>query len=181
MSPATINSELSGITLILGGARSGKSAYAESLIETAGGGIYLATAPAPNEVSDPEMSSRIAQHRARRGNLWKTKEESINLSGALQELDKQKSPVLVDCLSLWISNLMADSRDVEANVNDLTIKLRQVSTPIIFVSLEVGLGIVPTHKLARHYRDHVGRTNQEIAKLADSVLFIAAGLPLKLK
>jgi adenosylcobinamide kinase/adenosylcobinamide-phosphate guanylyltransferase len=181
MSPAAINSGRSGITLILGGARSGKSAYAEGLIEAAGGGIYLATAPAPDEVSDPEMSLRIAQHRARRGDLWKTKEETINLSSALRELENQKSPVLVDCLSLWVSNLMADSLDVESAVNELATELRQTSIPIVFVSLEVGLGIVPTNELARHYRDHVGRTNQEIAKLADSVFFIAAGLPLKLK
>jgi adenosylcobinamide kinase/adenosylcobinamide-phosphate guanylyltransferase len=127
------------------------------------------------------MSLRIAQHRARRGDLWKTKEETINLSSALRELEKQKSPVLVDCLSLWVSNLMADSLDVESAVNKLATELRQTSIPIVFVSLEVGLGIVPTNELARHYRDHVGRTNQEIAKLADSVFFIAAGLPLKLK
>lgn len=181
MSSAKINKELSGITLILGGARSGKSAYAENLIESAGGGTYLATAQKTDQVSDPEMSSRIAQHQARRGKVWNTKEEAINLPSAIRDLNTQKAPVLVDCLTLWISNLMADNRDIDSEVNELITELRQISIPIVFVSLEVGLGIVPANELARHYRDHVGRMNQAIAKVASSVLFIAAGLPLKLK
>ena len=171
------SSHLSGITLILGGARSGKSAYAEKLIEDAGGGVYLATATA----SDEEMSDRIAQHQARRGNSWTTREETLNIAGSLAELNNQSVPVLVDCLTLWMSNLMVEDRKIESEIDALINVLHHVSNPIVLVSLEIGLGIVPENKLARLYRDHVGRMNQAVAAMADSVLFITAGLPLKLK
>ena len=172
-----LGGDLSGITLILGGARSGKSAYAEKLVEDAGGGVYLATATA----SDGEMSDRIAQHQARRGSTWTTREETLNIAGALAELNNDSVPVLVDCLTLWMSNLMAEDRKIESEISSLINVLHHVSNPIVLVSLEVGLGIVPENKLARLYRDHVGRMNQAVAEMADSVLFITAGLPLKLK
>ena len=177
MSPTALSSGLSGITLILGGARSGKSAYAEKLVEDAGGGIYLATATA----SDEEMNERISQHQARRGSAWTTREETLNIAGSLAELNNESVPILVDCLTLWVSNMMAEDKKTESEISSLINVLHHVSNPIVLVSLEVGLGIVPENELARRYRDHVGRMNQAVAAMADSVLFVTAGLPLKLK
>jgi adenosylcobinamide kinase/adenosylcobinamide-phosphate guanylyltransferase len=171
------SSGLSGITLIFGGARSGKSAYAEGLVEASGGGVYLATATA----SDDEMNERISAHKARRGSAWTTREEPLELARALDDLNDKGAPVLVDCLTLWMSNLMANDRDIEIEIEKLIRALRSLSVPVVLVSLEVGLGIVPENKLARQYRDHVGRMNQAVAAIADSALLITAGLPLKLK
>jgi len=169
------------ITLVLGGARAGKSAYAERLIADALApgqtALYLATA----EVRDDEMAERIAQHRARRGPAWETREVPLELPDALDTAGRSGQPVLVDCLTLWVSNLLGADRDVAAAAGALIDAIRDVSGPLALVSNEVGLGIVPDNALARAFRDHVGRLHQSIAHVADRVVFIAAGLPLVLK
>lgn len=171
------------VTLILGGARSGKSRHAERMIESALGGelydgaTYLATA----EARDDEMTARIAEHRARRGNAWRTVEEPLDLVGALTANIDPARPILVDCLTLWLGNLMGAGRDIDAETTALAARLQDFGGPILLVSNEVGLGIVPDNELARRFRDHAGRLNQAVADIADHVLFVAAGLPLTLK
>ncbi len=159
------------VTLVLGGARSGKSAYAEVLL---GGGTYLATA----EAGDAEMAARIAAHRARRGEAWRTVEEPLELAAALA---KCEGPVLVDCLTLWLTNIMQAGRDVDAEVQALVAALQELAGPVVLVSNEVGQGIVPDNALAREFRDRAGRLNQEVAAVAGRVVLVAAGLPLVLK
>ncbi|HVA13053.1 MAG TPA: bifunctional adenosylcobinamide kinase/adenosylcobinamide-phosphate guanylyltransferase [Stellaceae bacterium] len=164
------------VTLVLGGARSGKSRFAEALIEQAAQpAIYLATA----EPRDDEMRARIAAHRARRGGNWTTVEEPIELVNAL--LAEPVRPVLVDCLTLWLSNLMAAERDIGFETERLLATLAQPRAPVVLVANEVGLGIVPDNPLAREFRDRAGRLNQGVARAAQRVVFVAAGLPLILK
>ncbi|HEX6956480.1 MAG TPA: bifunctional adenosylcobinamide kinase/adenosylcobinamide-phosphate guanylyltransferase [Ferrovibrio sp.] len=166
------------VTLIVGGARSGKSRLAERLAEQREGPLtYLATA----EAWDDEMRARIMQHRARRGDRWQTVEAPIAVADALQTLPPRIGAVLVDCLTLWLSNLMHANRDVEQETERLLAVLPTSACPVIMVSNEVGLGIVPDNKLARDFRDRQGRLNQRIAELADHVIFTAVGLPLVLK
>lgn len=166
------------VTLVLGGARSGKSAYAERLILAAADtATYLATGSA----GDAEMADRIAHHRARRGGIWTTCEEPLAIVMSLRQCAEPGRPILVDCLTLWLSNLMAQSRDIEAETQALLASLPALRGPVVFVSNEVGLGIVPDNALARDFRDHAGRLNQAIAAAATRVVFIAAGLPLILK
>ncbi len=165
-----MSDDLPPITLVIGGARSGKSAHAEHLIEAAGGGFYLATADA----GDDEMKARIKAHQDRRGKSWQTIEEPLDLTGALAGLNE---PVLVDCLTLWLSNLMMENRDIEAEFNTLIGIIPSLKNPVIFVTNEVGQGIVPDNKLARDFRDHAGRLNQTIAAAADQVILMTAGLP----
>jgi adenosylcobinamide kinase/adenosylcobinamide-phosphate guanylyltransferase len=162
--------------LVLGGARSGKSRYAEALIESAGDGVYLATAQA----LDPEMEERIRRHRARRGKRWTTLEEPLDIAQALTAAAPGR-PVLVDCLTLWLANLIAAGRDVGRETDALVDALARRDGAVILVANEVGLGIVPENALARLFRDHAGRLNQRIAARADRVVFMAAGLPLVLK
>jgi adenosylcobinamide kinase / adenosylcobinamide-phosphate guanylyltransferase len=170
-------SPLPAVTLVLGGARSGKSAYAEELITGLGGGVYLATA----EALDAEMAERIRRHRERRANSWTTVEEPLDLAGAIHREAGSRRPILIDCLTLWLSNLMAAERDIEAETRTLTERLSASPAPLVVVSNEVGLGIVPASPLARAFRDHAGRLNQAVAAVAQRVVFIAAGLPLILK
>ncbi|MFQ5938966.1 MAG: bifunctional adenosylcobinamide kinase/adenosylcobinamide-phosphate guanylyltransferase [Alphaproteobacteria bacterium] len=170
------------VTLILGGAGSGKSAFAASLIEaclgrTAGGGIYLATA----EPGDPEMAERIRRHRERRGRGWTTLEEPVRLVEALVAHARPEGPILVDCLTLWLSNLMGAGSDIAAETRRLAEALPGLRGPVVFVSNEVGLGIVPDNAPARAFRDHAGRLHQLLAASADRVVLMAAGLPLVLK
>jgi len=162
------------ITLVLGGARSGKSAYAEKIIEEMGGGTYLAT----SRVWDAEMSERVKIHQDRRNHLWDTVEEPIYITDLISETSK---PMLVDCLTLWLSNLMEEECNIEAETQKLCNSLKMAKHPIILVSNEVGLGIVPDNALARKFRDHAGRLNQAVAQVANRVLFVAAGLPLVMK
>lgn len=177
--PAT---PLPPVTLVLGGQRSGKSAYAESLIESAGGGIYLATAEPPeSHPDDTEMAERIAQHRARRGAIWTTAEEPIDLLTALKTHGAGPRPVLVDCLTLWISNLLHAEKDVIADAETLAQGLPGLAAPVVFVSNEVGLGGVAMNALARRFADCTGRVNQIIAQQAQRVVFVTAGLPHVLK
>ncbi len=176
--PAAGAAALGGVTLVLGGARSGKSAYAETLIERqAAGALYLATATA----GDAEMADRIRRHRERRGAFWQTIEEPLALCTMMAEVARPDRPILVDCLTLWLSNLMHAERDIEAETQALTALLPRLAGPAVLVSNEVGLGIVPDNALARRFRDHAGRLNQAVASVADNVVFIAAGLPLFLK
>jgi adenosylcobinamide kinase / adenosylcobinamide-phosphate guanylyltransferase len=164
------------LTLVLGGARSGKSRFAEELIEQAGQpALYLATA----EPHDDEMRARIAAHRARRGGLWTTIEEPVEIVNAL--LAETARPVLIDCLTLWLSNLMGAQRDIGFEIERLLAVLPRLKAPVVMVANEVGLGIVPENVLAREFRDHAGRLNQGVARLAQRVVFMAAGLPLALK
>jgi adenosylcobinamide kinase / adenosylcobinamide-phosphate guanylyltransferase len=165
-------------TLVLGGARSGKSAFAEQLVEESGlGRIYLATATA----GDDEMRSRIAHHRARRGEGWVTVEEPVALVDALTREATHGRAVLVDCLTLWLSNLMFAERDLEVEARRLTRFLEVAKYPVVLVSNEVGLGLVPETPLGRSFRDAQGRLNQIVAATVPNVVFIAAGLPLWLK
>jgi adenosylcobinamide kinase/adenosylcobinamide-phosphate guanylyltransferase len=163
------------LTLVLGGARSGKSRYAEALFEGVAAPVYVAT----GQPLDEEMRNRIAHHRAARGPHWHTVEEPIELAATL--LRHRDRPVLVDCLTLWLGNLMAAERDVEAEGEALLRALAELEGPAVLVSNEVGMGIVPDNRLARDFRDHAGRLHQRVAALSDRVAFIAAGLPLILK
>jgi adenosylcobinamide kinase/adenosylcobinamide-phosphate guanylyltransferase len=166
------------VTLVLGGARSGKSAHAERLVEAhAGEHVYLATA----EPGDGEMAERIARHKARRGEGWRTVEEPIALAVALRAAATPGSAVLVDCLTIWLSNLLLAGRDAEAEASGLIETLAEAGGPVVLVSNEVGLGIVPENALARAFRDHAGRLNQRVAQAADRVVLVAAGLPVVLK
>lgn len=165
-------------TLVLGGARSGKSAFAEQLVRESGlARIYLATATA----EDDEMRSRISHHRDRRGEGWFTVEEPLALVDALTREATHGRAMLVDCLTLWLSNLMFAERDPEIEGRRLTRFLEVAKYPIVLVSNEVGLGLVPETPLGRKFRDAQGRLNQIVAAAVPNVVFIAAGLPLWLK
>jgi len=165
-------------TLVLGGARSGKSAFAEKLIGDSDlARIYLATAAA----GDDEMKARIAHHRIQRGEGWTTIEEPLALVDALTREATHGRAVLVDCLTLWLSNLMLAERDPDIEARRLTQFLGVVKYPVVLVSNEVGLGLVPDTPLGRRFRDAQGRLNQIVAACVPNVVFIAAGLPLWLK
>ena len=166
------------VTLILGGARSGKSALAErlALAWATGAPVYLATAQA----WDDEMRARITLHRVQReGQGWLTREEPLNLAASLSDIKDQT--VLVDCLTLWLTNHLLAEHDLVAETETLLAALAARRAPTLLVSNEVGLGIVPDNALARRFRDEAGRLNQRVAALADTVVFTAAGLPLVLK
>jgi adenosylcobinamide kinase / adenosylcobinamide-phosphate guanylyltransferase len=168
------------LSLVLGGARSGKSRYAEGLIATLpppwqAPWTYVATA----EPGDAEMAERIAVHRARRGAAWRTIEAPRDLVGSLRTASA--APALVDCLTLWLSNLMLAGADIEAEMERLDCVLAVAAAPIVMVANEVGYGIVPDHPLGRRFRDMQGVLNQRIAARADRVALVVAGLPLALK
>lgn len=176
--PCALRGRLPRSTLVLGGARSGKSRFSEALIEgTAPAGLYLATASA----GDAEMAARIAHHRARRGPRWTTVEEPFDLVARLRREARADRPILIDCLTLWLSNLLLAGRDVDGASADLVSALPELAGPVVLVANEVGLGIVPEGALARAFRDHAGWLNQAVAAVAECVVFIAAGLPLILK
>jgi adenosylcobinamide kinase / adenosylcobinamide-phosphate guanylyltransferase len=167
-----------GVTLVLGGARSGKSAFAERLVTgSAHAPVYIAT----GRVFDDEMRARIDHHKARRGAEWTTVEEPDDLESVLMREARPGQCVLVDCLTLWVTNLMMADADVAARCRSLCDALRGLETPVVLVSNEVGMGIVPENRMARDFRDHAGRLHQDIAALANTVYFVAAGLPLKMK
>ncbi len=165
------------LTFLLGGARSGKSAHAERLItQFPAPWTYIATAQA----YDDEMRERISIHRGRRGEGWRTLDAPLDLVGAFASLP-EGAPVLVDCLTLWLTNHMLADHDVEAECAALVQVLSRPRGPWFVVSNEVGLGIVPDNALARRFRDAAGRLNQMVAAGADEVLFMVAGLPMKVK
>ncbi len=174
----TIATQLSGTTLIIGGARSGKSAYGEKLVlNTQLQPVYIATAQA----HDDEMCTRISDHKNRRGTSWTTIEEPLALCEVLTNHATPTNAVLVDCLTLWLSNLMMAGKDIEEETAKLAKLMPELAGPVVFVSNEVGMGLVPETAVGREFRDHQGRLNQHVALVADSVQFIAAGYPLILK
>lgn len=166
------------LTLVLGGARSGKSHHAEDLIHLAAPPwIYVATA----EALDDEMRERIAHHRTERDGRWQTIEEPLHLSEVIIAHSATRHPILVDCLTLWLSNTMIADRGVADASDRLISALEQAAGPIVVVSNEVGLGIVPDTPLGRRFRDAQGQLNQRIATIADRVVMMVAGLPMNLK
>ncbi len=174
------------VTLVLGGARSGKSLFSENLVINSGlDPVYLATARA----HDDEMRDRIETHRARRedfnrklnGRTWVCVEEPLALADALRNCAFQGRVVLVDCLTLWVTNLMLAEADVEREIIHLISTLDELAAPVVFVSNEVGQGITPQNAMARKFIDLAGMVHQKLAKKAGSVVFITAGLPLVLK
>lgn len=170
---------MAGHVLVLGGARSGKTSFAETLALNSGAKpAYLATA----EALDDEMRDRVRGHRSQRASRFVTVEEPVALSAALVGTAATHDVILVDCLTLWISNLLGAGEDVAAAVEDLQGTLDRIThCKIILVSNEVGLGIVPDNALARMFRDLAGSTHQRLAASCDEVYFIIAGLPLTLK
>ena len=164
--------------LVLGGARSGKSRHAEDLSrQHRGEKIYIATA----EAGDEEMQARIKHHRERRGAEWRTLEEPVQLLEVLERECAADRFVLVDCLTLWISNLMLRGAEVRPEIDRATGLIPKLAGTLVIVSNEVGLGIVPDNELARRYRDEAGFANQQFAAACDEVVFMVAGLPSKLK
>jgi adenosylcobinamide kinase / adenosylcobinamide-phosphate guanylyltransferase len=165
--------------LVLGGARSGKTAFGESLALRSGSSpVYVATA----EVLDGEMRDRVASHQAGRADQFATIEEPLALSKALIKAAKSHDVILVDCLTLWITNLLLSGDNVANQVEKLAQTLRQLdNTRVILVSNEVGLGIVPDNAMARTFRDLAGSAHQRLAEICDDVYFVVAGLPMTLK
>jgi len=165
------------VTLVLGGARSGKSRYAEQVaMSSRPPWIYLATA----EPFDDEMAARVAGHRSRRSHDWQTIDTPRDLAGALAALPGSAT-VLVDCLTLWLSNLMLAECDISAEIERLEAAMLAHKAPLVLVSNEVGSGIVPDNAMARRFRDAQGRLNQRIAARADRVVLLVAGLPMVVK
>jgi len=164
------------LTFVLGGARSGKSRYAERLVSALPSPwAYVATA----EAGDHEMAVRIRAHRARRGPSWRTIEAPRDLQAALAACENM--PVLIDCLTLWLSNLLLADADIDRETERLERALAEAAAPIVLVANEVGSGIVPDHPLGRKFRDLQGVLNQRIAARADRVVLIVAGLPVAVK
>ncbi len=165
-------------TFVLGGARSGKSQFAETLAISSGLNLhYLATGRA----WDDEMKARIASHILARGHQWQTHEEPLQLVETLIQLDNPANIILIDCLTLWVTNLMMEKTDIMAGFKALADHVAGARARLVLVSSEVGLGIVPDNPMAREFRDHAGRLHQMIAAHAREVYFIAAGLALKMK
>ena len=167
------------VTLVLGGARSGKSKRAESLAECSGKAVcYVATAP--HIEGDTEWQQRILHHRQRRPANWQCIEEPLALAELIQAADSETC-LLIDCVTLWLNNLFYEERDVSRESHRLREVLRASEAEVIMVANEVGLGLVPESPLGRDFRDAQGRLNQQLAEVADTVEFVAAGLPLTLK
>jgi adenosylcobinamide kinase/adenosylcobinamide-phosphate guanylyltransferase len=167
----------SQLTLVLGGARSGKSRYAEqAVMASPPPWTYVATA----QSFDDEMAARIAEHKSRRNHDWQTIDAPLDLAGALAALPRSAT-VLVDCLTLWLSNLMLADRDIDAEIERLEAAMLAHEAPLVLVSNEVGSGIVPDNALARRFRDAQGRLNQRVAARASRVVLVVAGLPLMVK
>lgn len=176
---------MADIIFVTGGARSGKSSYAITEAETIGRKpVYIATA----EPLDDEMKDRIDIHRKERGSHWTTIEEAIDLEGALSELNSRYDVAVIDCITLWLSNLLCsrndgDKTDLYASVSGLLGRLKDtdIGMTLYIVSNEVGMGIVPENALAREFRDLAGKVNRMIADIADHVVLIVSGMPLKIK
>lgn len=177
----------SKLFLILGGARSGKSVFALHLAESMPGKkAYLAT----GEPIDEEMFTRIKRHKKERGNKWATVEEPVNIANVIRT-NKEYAVILLDCLTLWLSNLMhtadcpsplvGEGKAFEEEINSLISTCKRSKANIIIVSNEVGLGIVPDNPLARQFRDIAGYANQRLAEVADEVYFMTAGIPMRVR
>ncbi|SIN64325.1 adenosylcobinamide kinase /adenosylcobinamide-phosphate guanylyltransferase [Parasphingorhabdus marina DSM 22363] len=166
------------ITLILGGTRSGKSRFGQQLAEEYGGQmLYVATA----EAFDAEMTDRINRHREDRGSNWQTIEEQMNIAHMIRDNASPGTVLLVDCLTIWLSNLMLSEADIAFELDNLSEALRKSDGPVILVSNEVGSGVVPESPLGREFRDQSGWMNQRLAREAGEVALVTAGLPLWLK
>jgi adenosylcobinamide kinase / adenosylcobinamide-phosphate guanylyltransferase len=161
--------------LVLGGARSGKSRHAEQL--ASGEKCYIATA----EAVDGEMRQRIEHHKVQRGSGWTTVEAPLDLAGALQQIDEKTRFILIDCLTVWIGNLMHHGKDVVEEVERLATTIEAAKGRVVVVSNEVGQGIVPENAMARRFRDLQGLCNQRIAAVADEVVLVVAGIPMTIK
>ena len=163
--------------LVTGGARSGKSSFAEKRTKQLGSSLmYIAT----SEIIDLEMENRVAEHQARRGSEWQTLHAPLKLTEALSETDG-KGPCLVDCLTIWLNNLIFHNEDTIVATKELIKVLEQRSDPVVLVTNEVGSGIVPENALARRFRDEAGRMNQIISEVADEVYLSVSGIPLQIK
>jgi adenosylcobinamide kinase/adenosylcobinamide-phosphate guanylyltransferase len=168
----------SRLTLVLGGAASGKSAFAEGVVmEYPPPWHYFATA----DVLDSEMAEKVRVHQSRRDPRWITSEAPRDLAATLAGLTRPEQPVLIDCLTLWLSNVMLAGRETTRDGEALVAALTRAPGPVVVVSNETGLGIVPDNALARRFREAQGRLNQAVARAADRVVFVAAGLALTLK
>lgn len=169
------------ITFVLGGARSGKSSHATKLAEKAGAKVaFVAT----GQGLDREMRKRIASHRRQRSSLWKTFEEPLNMCTAIKKMGSDFDVVLIDCLTLLVSNHLMkkhSEKTIALEVKKMLMQLNKIHSNAIIVSNEVGLGIVPANKLARDFRDIAGRVNQVVAEHADEVYFLVSGIPIKIK
>lgn len=167
------------IIFVIGGAKSGKSSFALAKAESfPGKKAYIATA----EPLDDEMKERIEKHRSRRGRDWETFEEPVNIGGVLKDLGSDYNAVIIDCLTLWLSNLLLGSEDVEGEINAFVSSLKDCDLKAVFiVSNEVGMGIVPDNALSRTFRDFAGSLNQKMAGIADEVYLVIAGIPIRIK
>jgi adenosylcobinamide kinase/adenosylcobinamide-phosphate guanylyltransferase len=164
--------------LVIGGQRSGKSAFAENLIAKSGKlRVYIATAAR----RDGEMAERIATHRARRGPHWTVIEEPLELPSVLEQVAEESTAVLVDCLTLWLANLFEAKRDIDKEVEALIALLESRKAPVVLVSGEVGLGVIPMNARSRAYADALGTLNQRVAGEVGRVVFMAAGQPVLIK
>lgn len=171
-----------GCMLVLGGARSGKSSFAlNTCNELKGNHFFIATAQA----FDDEMEDRIKRHQEERSDEWKTIEETVDIKDKIREIDNENTIILVDCLTLWLSNLYmkyeSDENNVYNKIDEFVASLSNIKGRVVLVSNEVGMGIVPENKLARLYRDAAGAMNRKIAEKADKVVIIFSGLPMVLK
>lgn len=170
------------IIFVIGGCRSGKSSYALETAEKIPGNrkIYMATCVP----QDDEMKQRVAKHQKERSQSWATVEVPLELPEAIREASRKENVILVDCLTLWVSNLLMeidDGKKIENRIARLTAALEKVPGAIVLVSNEIGTGIVPENKLARQYRDHIGLANQAVAKTAGKVIWMVAGIPVTIK
>lgn len=164
--------------LVLGGQRSGKSRFAEDLVMRSGRRpVYIATATA----GDEEMAERIAAHRRRRGGGWTTVEAPLDLGPAVATASDEAVAVLVDCLTLWLANIVFAERDIERDTQALLAAIAAAAGPIVLVSNEVGSGIIPDNRLARSYADALGILNQRVAEAVGRVVLMAAGQAIVVK
>lgn len=166
------------VTLVLGGVRSGKSRFAQKLAEKESSVAFVATAKAVDE----EMRNKIRRHQQERPKQWRTVEEPLDLARVFDECAQQFKILLVDCLTLFVANVLeADPEMVNARIDGLVEALRHVPTSVVLVSNEVGSGVVPPYPSGRQFRDLLGEVNQKVASVADKVVLMVAGLPLVLK
>ena len=167
------------ITLVTGGTRSGKSSYALSLAKNAQKPCFIATGWA----SDPEMAQRISKHRKERGDRWQVLETRTGVSEAIRKAETDGADfILVDCLTLWTSNIFLEcENDLESKTEELVQTVQTTKVPVVFVTNEVGCGIVPANQLARRYRDAAGFVNRKVADAADALILVVCGQPLKVK
>ena len=166
------------ITFVIGGARSGKSSFAlKEGSALAGKKAYIATA----EALDEEMKARIDKHRKERSGEWITFEETLNIARLIEDVYKEYDVIIIDCLTVWLSNLMMNDKNVEKAMESFSQSISTRNCSIFIVSNELGMGIVPDNELARRFRDIAGAMNQKIAGLADKVYLVTAGIPIKIK